>query len=359
MALLTLAWLLFVATSLGEQQGTVSLPPANARLNVEFSDLTTMRELGDGRVLLYDRKEERLALVDFATGSVTNVGRLGQGPGEFQSVAAIVPLGGDSTLVADFARRWLILTGDRIVATLPPDTPALKLVSLGPLGADRNGRVLSLEYRPWNGSNDSTNVLLVERATGRADSIVQLRNSVRRAPISSVTDPVGGRAMRGSRIPLDVREAPLLFPDGWTAVVRLEPYRVDWRSPDGRWTLGRPIPERPVRMTDRERKAYSVRKPGYRNATDWPEFLPPFDTPTALFSTSDGWLVVKRLPSASSPETRYDVIDKTGVRRSQLVLRPREHILGFGAASVYVIETDEDGIQRVRRHPYSAAPVRP
>jgi hypothetical protein len=39
------------------------------------------------------------------------------------------------------------------------------------------------------------------------------------------------------------------------------------------------------------------------------------------------------------------------LRRTQLVLEANEHILGFGARSLYVVETDDDGIQRLRRHP--------
>ncbi|HEY5544506.1 MAG TPA: hypothetical protein VIK50_00485 [Gemmatimonadaceae bacterium] len=350
---------LLVATTLPPQQGTVSLPPASAGLSAEFSDLTAMRELGDGRVLLYDRKEVRLVVAEFGTGSLRDIGRTGQGPGEFQSIAALLPLGGDSTLAADFVRRWLILAGDSIVATLPSDTPAIGAVSLWPLGADRQGRVLSQGFRRGGGSIDSTYVLLVERATGLSDTIARLGGGVRRAPISSVNDPGLGRGVRISRIPLNVREAPLLLPDGWTAVVRLAPYRVDWRSPDGRWTSGAPIPVRPIRMNESERKFYSDRNSWSRNATDWPELLPPFDTPTSLFATPDGWLVVKRLSSVGAPETRYDLIDKTGVRRSQLVLRPNEHVLGFGVASVYVVETDDDGIQRLRRHPYAFASLRP
>ncbi len=359
MHLATPALAVLLTTAVAAQQAGVSLRPANARLTAEFSDLTAIRELRDGRVLLFDRKEERLAVADFTTGSVSSIGRTGQGPGEFQSIATLLPLGGDSTLAADFARRWLILAGDKVVATLPPDTPAIMAVSLWPLGADRQGRVLSRGFPRGGGLTDSTLALLVERATGRTDTIARLRNGIRRAPVSTVTDPALGRGVRIGRIPLNVGEAPLLLADGWTAVVRLEPYRVDWRSPDGRWTSGAPIPVRAIRMNNDERKAYADRNPWSRNATDWPELLPPFDSPTSLFATADGWLVIKRLSSSSEPETRYDLVDKTGIRRSQLVLPPNEHILGFGVASVYVIETDSDGIQRLRRHPYSAASIRP
>ena len=357
---MTIVLLFFVFHAVLYAQGpTRTLPAPNARLGAEFSDLTTLRELNDGRVLLFDRKEERLMVVDFGSGFVRDVARKGQGPAEFEFVAALLPLGGDSTLAADLARRWLILDGDKVVVTLPPDNPAIMAVRLQPLGADRLGRVLSRGFPRGGGLTDSTLAILIERATGRPDTIARLRNGVRRAPVSTVTDPALGRGVMIRRIPLNVGEAPLLLADGWTAVVRLEPYRVDWRSPEGRWTSGAPIPVRSIRMNEGERKAYSDRYPWSRNATDWPEFLPPFDTPTSLFATADGWLVIKRLSSASEPETRYDLIDKSGVRRSQLILQRNEHILGFGAASVYVIETDDDGIQRLRRHSYTAVSTRP
>ena len=345
---------LLVPCSLLAQQRTLSLAAPDARLAIEFSDLTAMRELADGRVLLFDRKENRLAVVDFRNGSIRDVARQGRGPGEFEFVATLLALSGDSTIAADLSWRWLILEGDRVVATLPPDHPAVRAVSLAPLGADGRGRVLSRRFRGGRGLNDSTYVLLVHRVTGRADTISMLRNGVRRAPIRIEAAPGQGKGIRISRIPLDVGEAPLLQPDGWVAIVRLEPYRVDWRSPEGRWTSGAPIPVRAIRMTDRERKAYTDRRPGFRNATDWPELLPPFDTPPTLLPSPEGWLVIRRLPSADEPEPRYDVIDRSGTRRAQLVLRANEHVLGFGQRSVYVVETDADGIQRLRRHPWPA-----
>ncbi|HEX7121530.1 MAG TPA: hypothetical protein VF178_04100 [Gemmatimonadaceae bacterium] len=80
---------------------SVSLPPAIARLAAEFSDLTAIRELRDGRVLLFDRKETRFVVADLSSGRVRDVARTGQGPAEFQHISALVPLEGDSTLAAD------------------------------------------------------------------------------------------------------------------------------------------------------------------------------------------------------------------------------------------------------------------
>ena len=346
-----------LTTALPAQQGAVTLPPANARPSTEFSDLTSIRELRDGRVLVFDRKENWLAVVNMADGAMKQISRYGRGPGEFEGTLALFSLGGDSTLAADLSRRWLILVGDSVVATIPPDNPALQAVRLWPLGADRLGRVLS---RDFSGSaNDSLPVVLVDRGSGRVNPVARLKLGVRRGPASIVNDPVMGRGVSVRRIPLDVNDATLLLPDGWIAVARVAPYRVDWRSPDGTWTTGAPIPTPSIRMGAREREAYGQRNSWARNATDWPEVLPPFDTPTPIFSTPDGWLVIKRLRSAVDNDQRYDLIDKSGVRRGQLSLRPNEAIIGFGATSVYVIETDDDGIQRLRRHPYTATAIRP
>lgn len=355
MTRIALGLLVLLTTALPAQQGVVRLPPANARPSTEFSDLTSIRELRDGRVLIFDSKENWLAVVNLTDGSIKQISRYGRGPGEFEGTLALFPLGGDSSLASDGLRRWLIIVGDSVVATLPPDNPAVQAVALWPLGADRRGHVLSRVFSRELSDSDSQPVILVDRVTGRKDTVARLSRDVRRMPVRVLA----GGEVRVSRIPLKVVDAPFLLPDGWIAVARVTPYRVDWRSPEGTWTIGAPIPTPSIRMSAREREAYIQRKPGLRNATDWPEMLPPFDTPTPVFSTPDGWLVIKRLSSAAETDQRYDLVDKSGVRRAQLSLRPNEAIIGFGAASVYVIETDDDGIQRLRRHPYSATTIRP
>jgi hypothetical protein len=347
---IALASLTLAAVPPAQQAGVVRLPPANARIEQEFSDLTTLRELTDGRVLVFDRREERLVVASFANGTVRDVARKGQGPREFEYVAALLALPGDSTIAADQTRRWLILAGDSVVAKLLSEHVALQRIALEPLGADRSGHVLTRSFGGGISANpDSTTVLLVHRVTGQTDTITQLANNGRRGPVSAVTAP--GR-MRVVRVPLMTGESALLFPDGWIAVVRVDPYRVDWRAPEGRWTLGRPLPFRAVRTTAAEKAAFIRRKPGFRNATDWPDELPPFETPVTLLASPEGQLLIRRLPTRAEPGIRYDVIDRTGGRRMQLVLPENQHILGFGAASAYVIETDDDGIQRLRRHPW-------
>ena len=265
--------LLAVATQLQAQTPASGLPAANGRLEAEFSDLTTIRELADGRVLLFDRREERLLVGEFATGSVYDVARRGQGPAEFDAVFALVPVAGDTTIAADMSRRWLILVGDSVVRKFLPQYPALGNAS-APIGADAGGRVLVRAYGA--ATPDSMPVVLVDRGSGKAETIARIANEGKRRDGKT---PGAGGSFQIRRVPLQTSESPLLFSDGWISVVRIDPYRVDWRAPDGRWTLGKPILPRSVRLTAAERAAYVTRKPGFRTATDWPSELPPFEAP--------------------------------------------------------------------------------
>jgi hypothetical protein len=342
---------LFLPALLSAQSATRSLAAPNERLNVEFSELASVRELVDGRVLLFDRKEERLVVADFTTGAVRDIARRGQGPAEFEAVFALVPLAGDTTIAADMTRRWLILVGDSVVRKIVPEHVPPRGAS-APLGADLKGRVL---LRVFGASTDSTSIVLVDRTSGNAETIAHLAMHGKRTPSPGMA-PGRGSVFRISKVPLEISEESLLFSDGWVAVVRIEPYRVDWRAPDGRWSLGAPLPFRAIRTTAAEKAAYIVRKPGFRNSTEWPDELPPFEAPVTLLGSPDGLLLVKLLQTRAEPALRYDVVDRSGTARRQIVLARNQHILGFGASSIYVVETDNDGIQRLQRHPWSTAP---
>ena len=79
------------------------------------------------------------------------------------------------------------------------------------------------------------------------------------------------------RVPLAGGEEPILFPDGWVAIARIDPYRVDWRSPDGQWTHGAPLPFTTVRLDAREREAFARSHRWARGLPTWPETAPAFD----------------------------------------------------------------------------------
>lgn len=66
----------------------------------------------------------------------------------------------------------------------------------------------------------------------------------------------------------------------------------------------------------------------------------------------DGRLVIRRAPSARSPEPRYDVIDRQGRLSAVIRLPADQAIVGFGPGSVYTVAVEEFDLQKLRRHPW-------
>jgi hypothetical protein len=99
-----------VSTAAAQRPSEIRLARASGEeLPTDFTALLSMRELADGRILLTQRGEPGFAVADFRDGSLRPIGRKGRGPGEFESAWSLTALAGDSTVLCDFANRWLIL----------------------------------------------------------------------------------------------------------------------------------------------------------------------------------------------------------------------------------------------------------
>ena len=338
-----------------------------ARFPEDFVGITSVRELADGRVFVTDPQGRNLVLADFASGKLDTIGRKGRGPNEFSFAAPLVELVGDSSIMAlPTDRRWLLLDGPRIVATLPPDAP---LVADGHFlsGADRDGHVLYERGEPTRSGvtitdhRDSSYVVLADRRTGRGDTVARKRiaESRREAQVDASGRILRSQMKMGS--PLAVSEPARLLLDGWIFIVRRDPYRVDWRRPDGTWIHGAPLPNEKVRLTRTEREAtmrYVAMRSGSRVGDpdffdNWPEYYPPF--PTGLFpvvSTPEGNVVIQRVQTANAPQRRYDLVNRHGQLQGRLVLNSNEVIAGFGKNAVYVVTIDDDGLHWLARHPW-------
>lgn len=297
-----------------------------------------------------------MVVADLRTGRVEQIGRRGQGPNEYPRALPIWTVGGDSSVMLDSPQRWLMLDGARIVATLAPDAPAVSAVRGIARGTDERGHVYSADFVASGGRpvGDSTVLLRVTRKTGAVDTLAKLKALVPRR--ASTAERNGFFSF--SLPTLEAADEAVPFADGWVAIVRANPYRVEWRSADGRWTRGAPLPFVAVRADDKEKRAHMARLAAPTGKTpsppdsigDWPATLPPYRSPALLLASPDGRVLVPRLPLADRPEARYDVVDRRGALDGQLVLATNERIVGFGTASVYVSVTDDDGIQRLRRH---------
>jgi hypothetical protein len=364
----------------GPSERQLMLPPADARLSAAFGSIGSVRELSDGRVLITDSRDGRIVAADLGTGAVEQVGRRGQGPHEYGTVGPLLPLAGDSSLMVDvLSRRWLLFSGSSLVATLPPDIPIIKAVKTFAKGADGLGHVwASVSPREFVqetakagsidfGPADSDIVVRGNRATGKLDTVTRVRGAVSRR---TVTANAYGRfhGVTWSHAPLSAVESAALFSDGWFAVARVEPYRVDWIAPDGRVRRGRPIPVTPIKVTAPEKEAYFARVAASR-ATGaetaalpdamkreidalrdrFPAVFPPFTG--APIAGADGNLWLRRPVSKRFPNLRYDVVDRRGQRIGIVSLARGERVVTVSRTAVYVAWKDQDGIERLRRHP--------
>lgn len=363
-----LAAILLGATSVASNVAgqTVALKPPDAEASVEFTKLVSMRELGDGSVLLVDLGVNRLFHYDWTTGTTEEIGSRGRGPLEYEHVGRVYAVGPDSTLFTDSKNgRWNLLVGARIVSTMSENRPLNRLLRSRLLGGDRHGHVLGQRRFRFSGRSrlagaDSLLLLLADWRAGTHDTIARLKGpgpagyarlpATHERPLSIV-----------SVSPLGSQEWPLLFPDGAIAVARLDPYRIDWRLPDGSWVHGDPLPFESRRVT-RRIKCAAIQ--GYIPTSGpcdpdllpgWPETVPPFLRPLTrplVMPTPEGRLLVERAFVGLDPHRRYDVIDRRGRLAATLTLPADAFVLGLGRNAVYTVVTDEWGLQTLRRHPW-------
>lgn len=349
------------AVSLQRPTSAIVLKPADAFLSEPFGSIHSIRELADGRVLISDASSEnRLVVADLRTGRVRLVGNNGAGPGEYRQAGALFRLPGDSTLFVDAPARgrwWLLLKGDSIVRNVPPDLPALNII--GTLqGVDSTGRVLGVRQAGAVRLSSSTNqrsllAVVADRNGARADTVTHLRGSDGHITQTGTRDRPFWieRQLMGS-----APDQATLFPDGWIAVVRVEPYRVEWTSRGGTSIRGPEIPWERPRSDAREKAAAFEREKRWnpdakQGDTPWADRLAPISS-RALVPTPEGNLLVLRAQWSRAMETNYDVFDRTGARIATMQLPDSERVVGFGSRSVYVSVRDGDGIVRLRRHPW-------
>jgi hypothetical protein len=164
---------------------------------------------------------------------------------------------------------------------------------------------------------------------------------------------------------------------GWLGLARHTPFSVDWVGADGSQTRGATIPYEPVVVTEADREEYqrSLQDRGSMRMTmqegggpvsisegpapsgpppgmpeqKWPTHKPPFLEQSVLAGPGRQLWILRSQP-AGQDMARYDVVDSTGTVRERVTLPVTSRIVGFGVSSVYVVRTDEDGLQWLERY---------
>jgi len=345
-----------------------------------FTNVGSVRELSDGRVLVVDNGDRALYAVDFKAGTSTQISRPGSGPAEYRTPGLLLPAGGDTTLLTDPGNSRLLVLG-------PDAQPVTVLSDAWPLPNGGRGtrlpRAIDAKVRGYFLSS-ATALSAPPTTSGEIRSPDSL--ALVRAPRGSATEEslgyvhmaprrISTTAKDGQLTSVNITMAPFPAQDGWqafadgaVAIVRVRDYRVDWVLPDGRRVAGSPIGFAPVRVTDldkQQREASAGARargasgtppagapPNKSPEIDWPEFKPPFPS-TAVFAGADGRLWVQRHAPAQDARTHYDVIDRRGAVAGKVEVPNGGRVVGFGAASIYVVRKDADDLQYLQRFPLS------
>jgi hypothetical protein len=327
------------------------------------------RALDDQRVIVADPLEGAVSLLDFHAGTVTRIGRQGEGPGEYGMPGQLFAAG-DTTFMLDMGnRRLLAITADgRILANSVPLSHPSGAPIL-PRGVDAQGRV----YFDFAGI--AMPGLQESARTGRAPLIRWDRKATRFDTVATVQfppmTPAGPGEVRvlmggGAYQP---RDDWTVLPDGRIGLARATEYRVEWLGA-ATPVVGPAVKYDPVKVGDDEKNAWAdqvatrgmvvevrdgQRRTGRPPRPDiakmtWPDVMPPFTGTRAVLAAPNGELWVRRAQPARAPGTLYDVFDGRGRLVRQVTLDGNRVVIGFGPGSVFVARTDEDDLQWIERY---------
>lgn len=351
------------------QSRPIDLPSPDATSAQAFSLLRGARELADGRLLVTDWLEQRIALINFAAATVADRGRLGAGPEEFRLPGSLLPFRGDSSILVDLGNgRLAVLDGDgHIRRTFSPAHPAA--VSAGAVDARGN---IYFTIPGWMAeeklAGDSVSLMRIDAGSQRGAPIARIRGN------AMLTTPAP--EMRIPFIVFAPQDSWVVTRSGRIAIVRSSDYSIEWLGADGIRVRGPSHAGRPLPATTAERRAFvrrfAVASPvGGRGsegltlapaeltsdeaverlmrASTFAETLPYFRPGEVWVDDGDQVWVGRSV--ADGEKRLYDVFDGDGNRIMTIRLGENRHLLTVGRTHLYVVSTDSDGLQTVERIP--------
>lgn len=366
----------------GGAQGVqdVQLGEAEAVWAEDFSVVSTVRELPDGRVLVADPLGQVVVSLDMDTGAADTIGRVGEGPAEYRQPDAVWPLPGDRTLLVDLGNgRLTVLSPELEFGDTRPyavaDAAAGTMSIAIPQGVDGAGR---LYFRGMPGFGEMTDSAKIVRMDAETDHMLTVgmfkQPDVTREESGGATN----QNVRVTPIPLSPADAWGVAEDGRVVVARAGDYHVDWIGANGSITSGPPVPYAPVRIGQGEKEEWrdgqsetgggmeisatisngdmritaarggAIDDDNALNAYPWPEVKPAFYArPVPVDRMARAW-VRRHREAGAAP--RYDVFDGTGALVMSVDLPMGRRVVGFGEDALYAVRMDEFGLQYLERY---------
>lgn len=320
----------------------VELAPGGDTVSTNFAAVTDAVWLGGDRWAVIAPSNEAVGIADFSHHRYRPLG--GNRPKELRNPATVFRAG-DTLYVGDWGlRRTTLWTLDGRLVSDVPTADAVR--GTLPRARDSAGRFY-LDLYPQagpdgSGNRDSAAIVRTDPRFTRADTVARL------APLD-IAEVTGDAGRRFERRVFGGADEWGVLPDGSIWVARVYGNRVDWRSPDGKWTRGQSLPDRVLEVTRYDRELFIRGFPPElrRTAQELPfaPLKPPFESG---FTSAPGevWLEKSRAPADSA--RAYHVVDRSGRLTRQVRLRGQGRILGVGADAALVAESTDDGTRLVR-----------
>jgi len=398
--ILTAGLLVTAVPAFAQNVPTRTLSKADAEYPEPFTQVTGVRELKDGRIIVIDPRDKTVQALDLKAGTAVKLGREGSGPGEYGMPFRLLPLPNDTSAVVDMLNnRMLLINPDAKVGgfvDLNVPAPAARgdgrgggMMMIGgqmPTSSDAKGRMY-MQGMPFRMTEtgpvtaDSVPMVRWDRASGKRDTLAWQRVPQGSTQVSSR----GGRGNMSFRVgagaPFTGADIMAVAPDGRVAIAHHDPYSVDFVNETGQRTRGQPIKYDKIKVSEGHKAEWRERQktattmmisndngrrsasvggnPNVQDPENWgDEYMPPFlqNQNTVQFS-NDGFLWVQRTGPAGQLPT-YDVIDRAGNLVQKVVLPKKARLLGFGNGAVYVARVDEDDLQYIQKYRF-VMPERP
>lgn len=367
--LFALSLLSMNAAATAQAQGTrtvsVKLGAPLATVAEEFSQVADVRELLNGRVLVTDSKEHRLVVADLAKRTAGPLGRTGSGPGEYRWVEGMLQRYPDGAYVLDPALRRLLPVGGDGSFHTPINVPRGMMLR----GTDASGAFFGEMFMPRTatGMNDSMRIVRWQPSTNVIDTLMIYD--------AGVSKSVGS----GARPVFPAIDTWTLLSRGQLLLVEAARYRARLlrAERDAKPIVVSDIPFEARAFTDRDRQAYlkaqaeqpvvGLGQPGAapsgRPSIEYafPKTLPPFGGEGLggryLFATQRGHVWVARTRAPSDSIARYDVLSDDALKLlAEVLLPPRSRVVSMGRDAVYLVVTDDDGVEKVVQYAYPVIP---
>ena len=323
------------------------------KIATPLTHVSAARELADGRIVVTNQSPPSVTLIDPASGAATSLGEAGAGESRYARPGGLYGGPGGATLLIDRGQTRLFtisasgqLQGSRSIARRGFSSSSDADRDLQQV--DARGLVYFEEgqnrFAPLGNVSRDVPLIRFDAEAQKGETVAQIRKPDARSV------PGGDNVVYSREIIGSPADGWGVAPDGRVAIVRAEPYRVEWHAAGGKVMRGPDVAVTPLPMTEADKERYqSMRRGrgpsigrvgGGRADASGLEMMfaatkPPFAPENVVVSPA-GQVWVQRTMPAEVTDVVYDVFDSSGKRIDRVKLPEDSRVVGFGSSSVLV-----------------------